>query len=58
MEAKSMRAVTESMLVNHFGEEIIDDLFEKLAENVEEEELPSKEEMNHANFTLSMTKKV
>ncbi|XXG58131.1 hypothetical protein AAC387_Pa04g0521 [Persea americana] len=58
MEAKSMRAVTESMLVNHFGEEIIDDLFEKLAENVEEEELPSKEEMNYANFTLSMTKKV
>ncbi|RWR86385.1 salicylate carboxymethyltransferase-like protein [Cinnamomum micranthum f. kanehirae] len=54
--SKCIRAVTESMLVNHFGEEIIDDLFEKFAKNVEDH--PSKEKLNQVNFTFSMTKKV
>ncbi|XP_024035474.1 probable jasmonic acid carboxyl methyltransferase 2 [Citrus sinensis] len=34
--AKSIRAVSESMLASHFGEEIMDDLFERLAKKISE----------------------
>lgn len=54
--AKYIRALTESMLVTHFGEEIIEELFERFAEKVGE--LLSKEKPKCANITFSMTKKV
>ncbi|XXG77322.1 hypothetical protein AAC387_Pa08g1494 [Persea americana] len=54
--AKYIRAVAESMLTSHFGEEIIDELFERFAENVGEH--LAKEKTKHVNFTFSMTKKV
>lgn len=54
--AKYVRAVTESMLANHFGEEIIDELFAKYAENVGEH--LANEKTKHVNIIFSMTKKV
>ena len=54
--AKYIRALTESMLVTHFGEEIIEELFERFAEKVGEH--LSKERPKCANITFSMTKKV
>ena len=54
--AMCMRAVAESLLANHFGEEIIDELFEKYAENVGGH--LAKEKTKHVNIILSMTKKV
>ncbi|RWR86391.1 SABATH methyltransferase 22 [Cinnamomum micranthum f. kanehirae] len=54
--AKCIRAVTESLLANHFGAEIIDELFEKYAENVGEH--LAKEKTKHVNIIFSMTKKV
>ncbi|KAJ8633264.1 hypothetical protein MRB53_026600 [Persea americana] len=54
--AKFLRAATEPMLANHFGEEIIEELFRKYAENVGEH--LAKEKTKHVIFTISMTKKV
>ncbi|KAF9592507.1 hypothetical protein IFM89_015201 [Coptis chinensis] len=53
--AECIRAVTESMLVNHFGEEIIEDLFQKYSENVGEYLV--KEKAKHINLVICMTKK-
>ncbi|XXG77275.1 hypothetical protein AAC387_Pa08g1458 [Persea americana] len=53
---KCIRVVTESLLANHFGAEIIDELFEKYVENVGEH--LAKEKTKHVNFIFSMTKKV
>lgn len=53
--AKCIRAVTESLLANHFGEEIIEELFERYAENVGEH--LAKEKTKHVNITIFMTKK-
>lgn len=54
--AKCVRAVTESMLANHFGEEILDELFERYAE-LEGQQL-AKEKAKYCSITSSMTKKV
>ncbi|XP_058097328.1 S-adenosyl-L-methionine:benzoic acid/salicylic acid carboxyl methyltransferase 2-like [Magnolia sinica] len=53
--AKIIRAVAESMLANHFGEAIIEDLFKKYEENVAEH--LAKEKTKYVNVTVSMTKK-
>ncbi|XXG77309.1 hypothetical protein AAC387_Pa08g1484 [Persea americana] len=54
--AKFLRAATEPMLANHFGEEIIEELFRKYAEHVGEH--LAMEKTKHVIFTISMTKKV
>lgn len=54
--AKCIRAATEPMLANHFGEEIVEELFRKYAENVGEH--LAKEKTKHVNITISMTKMV
>ncbi|XP_058097296.1 S-adenosyl-L-methionine:benzoic acid/salicylic acid carboxyl methyltransferase 3-like isoform X1 [Magnolia sinica] len=53
--AKIIRAVTESLLANHFGEAIVDNLFKKYGENVANH--LTKEKTKHVNLVLSMTKK-
>ncbi|XP_077225615.1 putative jasmonic acid carboxyl methyltransferase 2 [Tasmannia lanceolata] len=52
---KSVRAVSESMLADQFGEAIIDDLFRRYEQNVTE--YLSEEKGNHTSFVLSMTRK-
>ncbi|KAG6653312.1 hypothetical protein CIPAW_05G067300 [Carya illinoinensis] len=52
--AMSIRVVTESMLVGHFGKEIMDDLFERFSSKIEE--YLEVEEGKHMNLIISMTK--
>ncbi|XP_041010209.1 probable jasmonic acid carboxyl methyltransferase 2 [Juglans microcarpa x Juglans regia] len=54
--AMTMRVVAESMLVGHFGEEIMDDLFERFSSKIEE--YLEVEEAKHTIITISMTKNV
>ncbi|CAI9117867.1 OLC1v1019354C1 [Oldenlandia corymbosa var. corymbosa] len=54
--ARCMRAVAEPMLVSHFGEEIIEEVFSRYKEILSNR--MSKEEKTHfINVTVSMTKK-
>lgn len=55
--AMTMRVVAESLLVGHFGEEIMDDLFERFSSKIEEYYL-EVEEGKHTIITISMTKNV
>ncbi|XP_026393595.1 salicylate carboxymethyltransferase-like [Papaver somniferum] len=52
--AKCIRAVSESLLVSHFGEEIIDELFCRYRENVAS--YATKEKTEYTNLVISMTK--
>ncbi|KAL5722107.1 hypothetical protein ACHQM5_005667 [Ranunculus cassubicifolius] len=51
-----IRAVSESMIVNHFGEEIVDNLFHRYTEYVSEQLVVEK--IKYVNFVICMTKKV
>ena len=53
--AHSIRAISESLLVRHFGDAIIDDLFERYAERIGEH--LSMEKTKHFNIVISMTRK-
>ncbi|PIA36697.1 hypothetical protein AQUCO_03300129v1 [Aquilegia coerulea] len=52
--ARFMRAVTESMLVSHFGDKILEDLFHKFAEYLNGY---LKEHPVYINLVMTMTKK-
>nr|UMB49616.1 salicylic acid methyltransferase [Passiflora edulis] len=52
--AKCMRAVAEPMLVDHFGESIIEEVFSKYKEMVADR--MAKEKTGFVNITVSMTK--
>ncbi|MCL7025143.1 hypothetical protein MKW94_022393 [Papaver nudicaule] len=52
--AKSIRAVSESLLVGHFGEKIIDELFRRFREIVAN--YATKEKTEHTNLVISVTK--
>ncbi|KAG6653310.1 hypothetical protein CIPAW_05G067000, partial [Carya illinoinensis] len=54
--AMSIRVVAESMLVGHCGEEIMDDLFERFSNKIEE--YLEDEEGKYSFITISMTKNV
>ncbi|KAG6653313.1 probable jasmonic acid carboxyl methyltransferase 2 [Carya illinoinensis] len=54
--AMSIRVVAESMLVGHFGEGIMDDLFERFSNKIEE--YLEDEEGKYSFITISMTKNV
>ncbi|KAL5722105.1 hypothetical protein ACHQM5_005666 [Ranunculus cassubicifolius] len=53
--ANSVRAVSESMIMNHFGEDIIDELFRRYAPHVAEQ--LGNETIRHVNLVMCMTKK-
>ncbi|PIA36696.1 hypothetical protein AQUCO_03300127v1 [Aquilegia coerulea] len=53
--SRTVRAVTESMLVSHFGEEILEELFDKYAKYVGQ--YIGKEKNKYVNLIMSMTKK-
>ncbi|KAI5554614.1 hypothetical protein POPTR_019G022400v4 [Populus trichocarpa] len=53
--ANIVRAVAEPMLVSHFGDEIMDELFKRYAEHVGEHLCVEK--TKHINIVLTMTKK-
>ncbi|KAE8677201.1 hypothetical protein F3Y22_tig00111542pilonHSYRG00133 [Hibiscus syriacus] len=50
-----IRAITESMLADHFGDTIIDELFTKYAQRVGDH--LSHEKIKHASVVLSTTRK-
>ncbi|PIA36719.1 hypothetical protein AQUCO_03300137v1, partial [Aquilegia coerulea] len=52
--SRLVRAVTESMIVSHFGEEIVEDLFLKYAEYADKY---MKEKSNYVNLVMTVTKK-
>ncbi|KAG9141573.1 hypothetical protein Leryth_022250 [Lithospermum erythrorhizon] len=52
---KCMRAVAEPMLLDHFGEEIIEEVFYKYRQNISD--CMSKENQQFINVTVSVTKK-
>ncbi|KAK2967894.1 hypothetical protein RJ640_001563 [Escallonia rubra] len=54
MLAKTIRAVTEPLLISHFGNFRIDDLSERYAEHVAEH--LSKEKTKYFNIVVSLTK--
>ncbi|KAL3564962.1 hypothetical protein D5086_033008 [Populus alba] len=54
--ANIVRAVAEPMLVSHFGDDIMDELFKRYAEYVGE--YLCVEKTKHINIVLTMTKKV
>ncbi|KAI5647604.1 hypothetical protein M9H77_33609 [Catharanthus roseus] len=53
--AKCIRAVTESLLVSHFGKDLMDDIFDKFKEILIE--CMSKEKTEFINVTVSMKKR-
>ncbi|PIA36700.1 hypothetical protein AQUCO_03300128v1 [Aquilegia coerulea] len=53
--SQTIRAVAESMLVSHFGGEIIEELFDRYAKYFGE--YVGKERSNYVNLIMSMTKK-
>lgn len=53
--AKCIRSVTEPMLVRHFGESIMDEVFERYKKNITHG--VSREKTVCINVTVSMTKK-
>ena len=52
--AKAVRAIQESMISNHFGERILDSLFENYARLVDEE--MAKEDIRPVTFVLVLSK--
>lgn len=52
--AKSIRVVAESILASYFGEEIMDDLFERFSQKIEE--YLKVEEAKYTNMSISMKK--
>ncbi|GAB4848544.1 hypothetical protein Ancab_003250 [Ancistrocladus abbreviatus] len=52
--AMGLRAIQESMISHHFGQEILDSLFDIYARLIDEE--LSKEKISHINFLLVLTK--
>jgi len=52
--AKAVRAIQESMISNHFGEKILDSLFENYAMLVDEE--IANEDINPITFVLVLRK--
>ncbi|KAI3989203.1 hypothetical protein MKX01_033239 [Papaver californicum] len=52
--AKCIRVVSESLLLSHFGEEIIDELFRRYREIVAT--YATKEKTEYTNLVISMTK--
>ncbi|KAI3861651.1 hypothetical protein MKW98_000603 [Papaver atlanticum] len=52
--AKCIRAVSESLLVGHFGKEIINELFCRYREKVAS--YATKEKTEYTNLVISMTK--
>lgn len=53
--AKTIRAVVESMLESHFGREIMDELFQRYGELVDD--YFSKTRAKHINLVVSVTRK-
>ncbi|XP_050244751.1 probable jasmonic acid carboxyl methyltransferase 1 isoform X2 [Quercus robur] len=53
--SRSYRAISESLLADHFGEAIIDDLFERYAEHIGEH--LSMEKIKNFNILISMERK-
>lgn len=53
--AKHIRSVLESMITNHFGEAIMDDLLKKYGENVAQH--IAKEKTKLVTLAVSMTEK-
>lgn len=53
--AQTIRAVFEPLLVSHFGEAIIDDVFQRYHEIVVDQ--MSREKMQTVYFTISLTRK-
>uniref|UniRef100_A0A2N9F4W5 Uncharacterized protein n=1 Tax=Fagus sylvatica TaxID=28930 RepID=A0A2N9F4W5_FAGSY len=53
--AHLIRAISESLLAHHFGDAIIDDLFERYAERIGKH--LSMEKTKHFNIVISMTRK-
>ncbi|XP_022133132.1 salicylate carboxymethyltransferase-like [Momordica charantia] len=53
--AKCIRSVAEPLLVRHFGEDIIDELFSRYREIINDH--MSKENIENISFTISLTKK-
>uniref|UniRef100_A0A7N2LG37 Uncharacterized protein n=2 Tax=Quercus lobata TaxID=97700 RepID=A0A7N2LG37_QUELO len=53
--SRSYRAISESLLADHFGEAIIDDLFERYAERIGEH--LSMEKIKNFNILISMERK-
>ncbi|MCL7029727.1 hypothetical protein MKW94_001660 [Papaver nudicaule] len=52
--ADVLRAVTEPLVANHFGEEIMDELYGRFRERIEE--YAAKEKTQYTNFVISTTK--
>jgi hypothetical protein len=52
--AMSIRVVAESILASYFGEEIMDDLFERFSKKIEE--YLEVEEGKYSNMIISMKK--
>ncbi|KAL5697584.1 salicylate carboxymethyltransferase [Ranunculus cassubicifolius] len=55
--SNTIRAVTESVLVSHFGEDIINDLFDKYANNYDNYLANENEAPKVINLIMTMTKK-
>lgn len=53
--AMSIRVVAESVLASHFGEEIMDELFERFSKKIEE--YLEAEKGKYTNIVISMTKR-
>ncbi len=53
--AKCIRAVTEPLLVNHFGDAIIEEVFRRYTEITDDR--MSKEKAQFINVTISVTKR-
>ena len=53
--SRCYRAISESLLADHFGEAIIDDLFERFAERIGEH--LSMEKTKNFNIVISMARK-
>ena len=53
--SRGFRAISESLLADHFGEAIIDDLFERFAERISEH--LSMEKTKKFNIVISMERK-
>lgn len=54
--AKTIRAVQESMLASHFGEEILDKLFDTYGRIIDEE--VAKEDIKHITFFVVLRRKL
>ncbi|XP_026444826.1 inactive anthranilate O-methyltransferase 1-like [Papaver somniferum] len=51
--ANNIRAVSESLLTSHFGDEMINELFDRFREKIEE--YAAKEKTEYTNLVISVT---